>query len=284
MKKYFIFVLSLLICLLTFGCVSSSQENVGDFVFVKGKKSMGKSWDDFFICSHEVTQDEWESVMGTYDGAVKGGGLPAVKVSWYMAVIYCNKLSIKDGLSPCYSVRINGNELDWENLAPSYVPGSFDEKQEWDGIICDFEADGYRLPTKAEWDYAAAGGILSQEYKYSGSDVMADVAWYKDNSGRIIHDVMTKAPNELGLYDMEGNVAEWVWDPFSSFFEGESSLMEVYSSLLDGDTELRIYSGTNYASPESSMNDSSLTMSFMSGVNPDSQYDFVGLRLVKSHF
>ena len=70
----------------------------------------------------------------------------------------------------------------------------------------------YRLPTEAEWEYAARGGNRSQGYKYSGSNTPSNVAWYDDNSGNKTHEVMTKSPNELGLYDMSGNVYEWCDD------------------------------------------------------------------------
>lgn len=294
MKKYFIFVLSILICLLTFGCASSSQENVGDFVFVKGRKSFSKSLDDFFICCHEVTQDEWEALMGAGKSEVMESQLPVAEINWYEAIVYCNKLSIKEGLTPCYSVKVKEKELDWSAIASSYIPSTLDEKRAWKDISCDFEADGYRLPTQDEWDYAAAGGSLSQDYKYSGSDVMADVAWYEANSGNKTHNVMTKAPNELGIYDMEGNVAEWVWASFEESFEESfkgfsdeelSSIKEIFSSFSGGDVKLSFFSGSDYLSSDPKESMDSLNISSIStGVDPDMKVDFVGLRLAKSHF
>ena len=76
----------------------------------------------------------------------------------------------------------------------------------------------YRLPTESEWEYAARGGNLSHGYKYSGSDDLSEVAWYKKNSGRKPHRIGTKKPNELGIYDMSGNVYEWCYDGFE-FYE-----------------------------------------------------------------
>jgi Uncharacterized conserved protein len=145
--------------------------------------------DDFYIDDFVVTQGDWNSVMDANPSYFKDDALPVECVGWYDAVLFCNKKSEKDGLSPCYV--INGEQ-----------------------VTCDFSADGYRLPTEAEWEFAAIGGVKSKGYKYAGSNNLDEVAWYAKNAGKTTHPRGQKLPNELGLYDMCGNVFEWCWDWF----------------------------------------------------------------------
>jgi formylglycine-generating enzyme required for sulfatase activity len=134
--------------------------------------------------------------MGKNPSAVKGPQLPVENVTWYDAVEYCNKLSVKDGLIPAYS-------------------GSNDN------IICNFTANGYRLPTEAEWEYAARGGNRDTlTFDYAGGNSVDILGWYKENSDEKSHEVGQKQPNSLGLYDMAGNVWEWCWDWYGSYQRG----------------------------------------------------------------
>ena len=161
---------------------------------------------DFYMCSHEVTQKEYETYC-TYTGDDfygRGENYPAYYVSWYDALVYCNRRSIAEGLTPCYTISASTNPDDWGN-----VPTSSDAT--WNEAECNWSANGYRLPTEVEWEYAARNENRNS-YAYAGSNIPGDVAWTLENSGSKTQNIKTKAPNGKGLYDMSGNVWEWCWD------------------------------------------------------------------------
>jgi len=222
-----------------------------DFVLVKGGPFMNKksnyygekvALSNFYISKYEVTQKEWIEIMGSNPSEFKGDNLPVEMVSWYDVVEYCNNRSTKEGLTLYYS--IDKNKKDPKNTSEN-------DNLKWT-VTINTGANGYRLPTEAEWQYAAGGGQKSKSYTYSGSNNADDVAWYWKNAGDKIlsgewnrpivennhnktKSIGVKKPNELGLYDMSGNVREWCWNGFGDSESNSNSTRVVKGGGWLGD-------------------------------------------------
>jgi len=248
-------------------CVLSCSND--DFVLVEGGTfSMGSTSGEmdekpvhsvtlssFYMSKYEVTFEQYDEFCDDTgrekprDQGWGRGKRPVIYVSWYDAVDFCNWLSKKEGLTPAYSG--SGNN-----------------------IKCNFSANGYRLPTESEWEYAARGGNKSRGYKYSGSNNADEVSWYWENSESKTQPVGQKKANELGLYDMSGNVYEWCWDWYGYYSSSSQTDPEGPSAGSDrvargGGSSWDVYVGN-------------LRCALRMCGRPEYRADYLGFRLVRT--
>jgi formylglycine-generating enzyme required for sulfatase activity len=222
----------------------------------------------FEISEREITQTQFQTVMGYNPSGFKtcGGECPVESITWYEAIAYCNKLSEKKGLTQCYTCT--GTAPDFEECKPAtaYLGAKI--------LTC----PGYRLPVEAEWEYACRAGTRSPFYSgyiedCMGLDPTADkIAWFKDNSGGATHPVGKKAPNAWGLYDMSGNVWEWIHDSTEGPETKESQVDPVLPVAVDPIIRSGDYNGFARGTRCANRNAQS----------PSDRYKHLGLRPVRT--
>lgn len=244
---------------------------------------------DMYVCNHEVTQSEYEKYC-SYGGSVpneksgKGNNYPVYYVNWYDAIVYCNLRSLSEGLTPVYSIENERDPRLWPDVVNDVVDGEMKycgpsvNNSLWNNVSFSIKANGYRLPTEAEWEYIARGGnngAFPIQTNYCGSNSISEVAWYYTNSDSKTHEVKLKESNFLGLYDMSGNVFEMCYD----FWGPITSSTGEFGSSLGGLTRTvyRVVRGGSWYN-----NDKECTVSYRIGGTPEFRGDIKGFRVVRS--
>lgn len=208
---------------------------------------------DFYMSETEITQAQWKEVFGSVSDPSKhkGDNRPVEQINWFRAVKFCNEMSAIEGFTPCYT--INGED----NAAQ---------------VICDFGADGYRLPTEAEWEYACRAGTAGE---FGGTGNISTMGWTSDDFLNHTSEVAQKQPNDWGLYDMHGNVYEWCWDGFDSFFYEESPETDPVKNADNDIPETVIRGGSYLESP------SKCSSAARQGRGPTNYEHNIGFRVVR---
>ena len=226
--------------------VTGIANTVKNFASVEMVLITGARITDFWISRYEVTQELYESVMKINPSYFKGERLPVEHVSWFNAVEFCNKLSIKSGFKPCYSIDKNSNDTENGIYRNNWI------------VTINKEADGFRLPESEEWEYAARAGSTGKYFW--GDEMNGDYCWYSNNSDKKTHPVGTKRPNLYGIFDIIGNVREWCNNSKYSSYGLSRLVRDGHYSLDEDDMQL---DKSDFRSPQL-------------------DFGFIGIRLVKN--
>jgi len=201
----------------------------------------------FALAELPITQKLYREIMGDNPGDPKGDDLPINNVTYWDAVRFCNALSEKVGLEPCYVIE--KNDVEWDR-----------------------SAGGYRLPTEAEWEYAARAGTTSAYFFGDDAAELGEYAWFRDNA-ETIHPAGKKRPSPWGFHDLYGNVWEWCWDRHAAYTANPATDPTGSTNLSSSDRVLR--GGAFVSSPRS------LRSASRDRFQPDFRLRFIGLRCAR---
>ncbi|MBT31987.1 MAG: transcriptional regulator [Thalassobius sp.] len=201
---------------------------------------------NFLMAKYPVTQELYEYVTTKNPSYFRGSTRPIENVNWYDAVEFCNHLSDKLGFETYYNIEKSQRDQNNKNNS---------DELKW-LVTTNEKSNGFRLPTGLEWEYAAKGGIYKSKLEYSGSNTLNTVGWYSDNCHEESKPVGLKKANELGLYDMSGNIYEWCWDWYGTYEKDNllgaksgSSRVVRGGSWNYYNTDCRVESRFNYDNP-----------------------------------
>jgi formylglycine-generating enzyme required for sulfatase activity len=194
------------------------------------------------MSQYEITVDKYLDVVGGTNPSINFLSVvngPVNSVSWFQSLVFCNKLSTRELLTPVYTINGSTNPDDWGAVPTANTDPTF---AAWNAVIADWNANGYRLPTEMEFEWAMMGATSDRSNGYTGVGTnttgyqkgyagsteagtayvnLGNYAWYTANAGSTTHTIGTKLPNELGFYDLSGNVREFCWDWYGTVGAGE---------------------------------------------------------------